>query len=255
MRLWKKRRREAARRKKRIAAALMGTAIAVLLLLLVGVNVSNFLKLNEEMEKIRTTSLTDGRIDMEIHTTGVFAETEQLIKQYMNNYMQELGEMTELLNDEAYTAILTEANLQSDAPDFSQSRACLEQKRTACQEGYARLAAMVSEEEIQALANGADMGALSRRLSSYYMERLRVGLMYSAEDFAEASDRTNSHLDQKEAVLDFLSVNYGYWHCDGGSLVFDIPQLTQQYNALVNSAPPEEIQEGFAEQEAAQPAA
>lgn len=238
-----KRRKEVRRRKKKIAAALMGTVIGVLLLVLAGLNVSGFLKLSTEVGKIGTMSQADGRIDMEIHAAGEFGEAERLIKQYMNEYLQALDETAGILNDEAYTGILTEANLQSDAPAFSESRACLAAKKTACQEGYAKLESMVAEETVQRLVEESGMGAVCRRTCAYYMERLREGFMYSAEEFAEACAETESRLEQKEAVLDFLSANSGYWHCSGGSLVFDIPQLTEQYNALTSAPARQESEE------------
>ena len=113
------RRKRAKRRKiKKVFKICMIFVIVILLAVLGTIQFRQVSILQKEVNDIRSMNVSEDSIDMKLRTDEGFASVEKTIKEYMNEYVTKLKEVTSVLEDETFTAMLTEGNIQSDGPYF-----------------------------------------------------------------------------------------------------------------------------------------
>lgn len=227
------------RAKRRKIKKVMGICMAVLILALGGVllamNVRQVGVLQEEVSKILETSASGDALDMDIYSTGTYAVVEKTVKDYMNEYITNLREVTTFLDDEKFINMLTQENIQSDGPDFPQSKACLQEKKEMCDRDFARLKELATDENVDKTVREAGLESYYGKLCERYLRNLKENVMLTPEKFDDAYAQAADKISQREQILDFLISHKGAWHCEEGKITFETEQLSQEYNSLVES--------------------
>ena len=229
--------------KKKILIVLL----IIIVIALVGVGYFVFTDMQQE-EKLKTelTELNDlvnaenididavnEKLDRRI-TTGDYEKVEDAYKSYIRDNFDNSIQITNILNDEKITTLLTVENYESDGKDFTESKEYITNTRTTLEECKAKYTEFLTEEKAMSYIN--DKG-----LDSYYTDLYKnefIGDMSSAAQdttVQDSIDEVITILNTSEEVLNLLSANQSAWEIDGENISFNNESLSNEYDELINS--------------------
>ena len=128
---------------------------------------------------------------------------------------------------------MTLDNYQEDGKDFVESKNYITETRKALEECKTKYTEAFTEEKAMSYIN--DNG-----LDDYYIDLYKrefVGDISSSDDnTVETSiDEVIEILNISENILNMLSENQDSWEINGENIVFETQDLTDEYNALIDS--------------------
>ena len=182
-------------------------------------------------ETIDTDAINE-RLDR-IVTTGDYAVVEDAFKTYLRENFDNILKITEILNDERITTLLTVENYKEDGKEFTESKNYIVTTRNELERCKAKYAEFLTEEKAMSYIN--DNG-----LDSYYTDLYKqefVGDIESSNDgVVESSiDEIIAILNTSEKILNLLSENQNDWEIEGENIVFSNDSLSNEYDELINS--------------------
>ena len=182
-------------------------------------------------ETIDTDAINE-RLDR-IITTGDYAVVEDAFKTYLRENFDNILKITEILNDERITTLLTVENYKEDGKEFTESKNYIVTTRNELERCKAKYAEFLTEEKAMSYIN--DNG-----LDSYYTDLYKqefVGDIESSNDgVVESSiDEIIAILNTSEKILNLLSENQNDWEIEGENIVFSNDNLSNEYDELINS--------------------
>ena len=182
-------------------------------------------------ETIDTDAINE-RLDR-IVTTGDYAVVEDAFKTYLRENFDNILKITEILNDERITTLLTVENYKEDGKEFTESKNYIVTTRNELDRCKAKYAEFLTEEKAMSYIN--DKG-----LDSYYTDLYKqefVGDIESSNDgVVESSiDEIIAILNTSEKILNLLSENQNDWEIEGENIVFSNDSLSNEYDELINS--------------------
>lgn len=221
--------------------------LIIIVIALVGVGYFVFTDMEQE-EKIKTelSELNDlvnaENIDMDAIneklerriTTGDYEKVEDAYKSYLKDYFDNSIQITNILNDEKITTLLTVENYESDGKDFTESKEYITNTRTTLEDCKNKYTEFLTEEKAMSYIN--DKG-----LDSYYTDLYKnefIGDMSTAAQDTTVQtsiDEVITILNTSEEVLNLLSENQNNWEIDEENISFNNESLSNQYDELVNS--------------------
>ena len=168
-----------------------------------------------------------------IITTGDYAVVEDAFKTYLRENFDNILKITEILNDERITTLLTVENYKEDGKEFTESKNYIVTTRNELERCKAKYAEFLTEEKAMSYIN--DNG-----LDSYYTDLYKqefVGDIESSNDgVVESSiDEIIAILNTSEKILNLLSENQNDWEIEGENIVFSNDNLSNEYDELINS--------------------
>ena len=196
-------------------------------------------ELTAELEEITTlvnaeeldTDQIQERLDRTV-TNGDYATVERGFKQYISDGLDNVTRISEILEDERLVTGLTAENYQEDGPEFTETKAYIEETRQELQELKTAYSEFFTEEKAMSYIN--DKG-----LDSYFVDYYKnevIGDVEAANDTEEVEssiDEVISILDTTENVINFLSENKDSWEIENNMIMFNDDNLSRQYDELV----------------------
>ena len=221
--------------------------LIIIVIALVGVGYFVFTDMEQE-EKLKTelSELNDlvnaENIDMDAIneklerriTTGDYEKVEDAYKSYLKDNFDNSIQITNILNDEKITTLLTVENYESDGKDFTESKEYITNTRTTLEDCKNKYTEFLTEEKAMSYIN--DKG-----LDSYYTDLYKnefIGDMSTAAQDTTVQtsiDEVITILNTSEEVLNLLSENQNSWEIDGENISFNSESLSNQYDELVKS--------------------
>lgn len=180
-------------------------------------------KINEEIDKINTTS----EIDQEIKTTGKYAEVEKGVKDYLTEYQNTVTELNDLYNTDEYKNILTTTNYEADKPEFASSLEILNRVKTTQENTKNKITEMVKEENI---SKKADELGLTGKYKTTFIDIIKV--QDEAKEIAENIERDQKVVEKIEELINILKNNPTKWVIKGSQVQFYDQELLNQYNSI-----------------------
>ena len=172
------------------------------------------------------------RLDRTV-TTGDYATVEAAFKAYLKENFDNIIQITDIMNDEKLTTLLSAENYINDGKDFTESKKYISDTITQLKECKAKYEEFLTEEKAMSYIN--DKG-----LDSYYTDLYKNELMGDMEEASEDTTVQDSidglidMLNRSDEVLTFLSDNKNSWEIQDGSIVFDNETLSGQYDQLID---------------------
>ncbi len=183
-------------------------------------------------EDIDMDAIND-RLDR-IVTNGDYAVVEDAFKSYLKDNFENSIEISNILNDEKITTLLTVENYESDGKDFTESKEYITNTRATLEDCKNKYTEFLTEDKAMSYIN--DKG-----LDSYYTDLYKdefIGDMDLASldtTVQDSIDEVISMLNTSEKVLNLLSENQDDWQIQGENIVFNSDSLSNEYDELVNS--------------------
>lgn len=182
-------------------------------------------------EKINMDEINN-RLDR-IVTTGDYAKVEKAFKTYLSDNFDNSIEITNLINDDRITTLLTFDNYKTDGKEFNESKIFIKETKEKLEECKNKYSEFMTKDKAMSYID--DKG-----LDSYYIdlyEKDVVGDMDSIKDTTveDSIDEIISLLNISEEILNLLSKNQDTWNLVGDNILFSNDSIRGQYDNLVNS--------------------
>ena len=209
-------------------------AIILLAGFLFGFSFYQYNVLSNEVTQITSITPGEDEINMDLATMGEYQQVEVLIKNYMQEYLEELDKLRNVLAEEQFENILSVENMEKDGPEFTESYAYLEQKEQEIDSLCDTLLAMREEENYLAPGKAADLNFFLQWEYDTNMETIARSYMYDEESLEKTKTELKDYIDHRREALDFLKDNKDSWHIEDGKISFVSEDLLRHYNELIS---------------------
>lgn len=166
-------------------------------------------------------------------TKDDYQVVEKAYKSYLSDSFDNIVTITNIINDEQLTNVLTVENYQEDGPDFVVSKEYLETSKEVLINSKTNYYSLLSEEKAMSYID-------TEGLDSYYIDLYKDELLGDIE--TESADQTIANsiddiiniIDISLEALNFLSENKESWIIQNNQIVFDNQELTDEYNRIID---------------------
>ena len=149
---------------------------------------------------------------------GEYAMVERAYKNYISDFLKNMKNIAQVLNEEQITQSLTVENYKTDGQDFTKL------------EDY-------KNEYKEFLTQGKAMEYIENDLDKHYIDFYKdemVGEIEEDTTVEDSMDEVINLLKYSEDVIDFLVENKGKWQIDGENIVFESQELSNEYTKLID---------------------
>jgi len=220
-----------------ILLIIVGIGVGVYLL---GTNIGTDLKQEELLrEEISVLSSMDPSTDdynTPIKTTGIYAEVETTIKEYLASYADSTKKASELMNQMQENNLLTNENYKEDGPEFTAS---FEKINTLRNEFNSEMDTLINLSSIETINKKGE----EKNWDNYYLDlykacmldsQIETELKEAKEQLEQAKSTINQALAQQEKILSYLKDQKAHWQIsENGRLEFDTQESLDGYAALL----------------------
>lgn len=229
--------------KKKILIVLL----IIIVIALIGVGYFVFTDMKQE-EKLKTelSELNDlvnaedidieavnDRLDRRL-TTGDYKKVEDAYKSYLRDSFDNIIQITNILDDEKITTLLSVENYKRDGKDFTESKEYIINARTTLEECKNKYTESLTEEKAMSYIN--DKG-LDSYFTDLYKDEYMGDMSTATQDTTvqDSIDEVIRILNTSEEILNLLSKNQNAWEIDGENISFNSESLSNQYDELISS--------------------
>ena len=225
---------------KKKVLIVVGVIIVIIILMFAGIiiyDLNQEAKFEQEFNEIN--ELVDAEnIDMEAIneklertvTTGDYAAIEKSLKNYLTDLLDIINEFMETVEDERLLNIFTIENYQIDGPEFTETKAYINEVKNKINESNQALKEMLTEEKAMTYL----VGDLDKELTDLY--RTEFVKEIASINYDDTEKEINSLVDLLnvcEEIIDFLKHNSNNWEIENGTIVFYNDNLLNRYNELL----------------------
>ena len=229
--------------KKKILIVLL----IIIVIALIGVGYFVFTDMKQE-EKLKTelSELNDlvnaedidieavnDRLDRRL-TTEDYKKVEDAYKSYLRDSFDNIIQITNILDDEKITTLLSVENYKRDGKDFTESKEYIINARTTLEECKNKYTESLTEEKAMSYIN--DKG-LDSYFTDLYKDEYMGDMSTATQDTTvqDSIDEVIRILNTSEEILNLLSKNQNAWEIDGENISFNSESLSNQYDELISS--------------------
>lgn len=165
-------------------------------------------------------------------TKDDYQKVEKAYKLYLSESFNVVLTITNILEDEKLTNILTVSNYEKDGPDFVVSKEYLETTKEVLGDSKTNYYTQLDEEKALSYLD-------TNQLDSYYIDLYKellgdIESESSNQTVANSIDDIISIIDISLEALDFLSENRNSWTIKDEQIVFNNQSLTDEYNEIIS---------------------
>lgn len=162
-----------------------------------------------------------------------YALVEKSTKKYLKDSINNMLEITNILENENITKILTADNYNDDGPDFINTKNYLLDTKNKLTTGLDNYYKYLTKDVIISYLDPS----LDKYYKNFYLNEL-IG-DYEKEFNDKTIDTSIKNLltllDNSEKIIDFLIENKTSWYVKDGNIVFKTNDLLNTYNTLVDN--------------------
>lgn len=162
-----------------------------------------------------------------------YALVEKSAKKYLKDSVNNMLEITNILENENITKILTADNYNNDGPDFTNTKNYLLDTKNKLTTGLDNYYKYLTKDVIISYLDPS----LDKYYKNFYLNEL-IG-DYEKEFNDKTIDTSIKNLltllDNSEKIIDFLIENKTSWYVKDGNIVFKTNDLLNTYNTLVDN--------------------
>ena len=221
-----------------IGAVVVVVAIIVVAGIFLGQDILDKGKLVKEVETIAKLDITKDKFDTEIKTSGNYGKVESAIKEYFNEYADNLQTSMNAISEEKLQGIMSDSNFQGEDKKFEKVLQDIKETREAFNGGMDKLIAQMEETNIMAKI---EEKGVSKKYQDLYRElmfdkNIMDQVKEQQEQLKKSKDDLNKILDLNEKVYQLLAANSGKWSFQNGKLRFSDEGVYNQYNDIMKEA-------------------
>ncbi len=210
-----------------LIVAVVGLAI-VLALVFKDVNERNTLvsQINTVIEQKKSND--------DILLTGEYGKIEKQVKEDYSTYFEAIEAIQTNNSAVENLKVKNIENFQNDGPEFTNSLDTLNKMKTSNEEKIQTLNYLVSEDEMKARAEAADIKGKYKDL--YFQIIADAKLSDNVTASVKAAEQMNSYYEKLISLLTFMKDNKSEWFIENGTLKSRSQSFIDEYNRLLSDA-------------------
>ena len=210
-----------------LIVAIVGLAI-VLALVFKDVNERNTLvsQINTVIEQKKSND--------DILLTGEYGKIEKQVKEDYSTYFEAIEAIQTINSAVENLKVKNIENFQNDGPEFTNSLDTLNKMKTSNEEKIQTLNYLVSEDEMKARAEAADIKGKYKDL--YFQIIADAKLSDNVTASVKAAEQMNSYYEKLISLLTFMKDNKSEWFIENGTLKSRSQSFIDEYNRLLSDA-------------------
>lgn len=231
--------------KLKAIVAVVAVVVAVIVAVLAFKVTSDLKKekeLNNEIESLysllNTYPLDYEALDKKLSavvTTDDYAKVEKAIKEYSADFVDNMKQFDELINDETLTNAVSVENIKKDGPDFAETKKNLSQSKVSLEKVLTNISDYLTEETAMSYIKDIELDDYYKDLYKQYALGDNLSEMQSARDeIMKSLNDVKALIENEEETINFLVKNKGKWEVEDNQLVFYSEALTKQYNDIIS---------------------
>ena len=201
----------------------------------IGVEASQRVLLAEEADRLSKVDLLSQTIDVEdIKTTGKYAKIEKAMKTYLNSFAQSAQELTQLMQDEKLSEMLSAKNYQEDGPEFTETTQFITEMKEKISASTEKAVSYLEENTINDYGKTQGLTNKEQELYQFLMLDEETGkeLREVKTQLETEISKLQESMTTAQEIINFLKENKGKWEVQNNALLFQNYTLLNQYNAL-----------------------
>ena len=154
---------------------------------------------------------------------------ERAYKNYISDFLKNMKNIAQVLNEEQITQSLTVENYILDGPDFTKTKEYLTSTIQKLEEYKSEYKEFLTQEKA--------MEYIENDLDKHYIEFYKDEMIGEIEEdttVENSMDEVINLLKYSEDVIDFLVENKGKWQIDGENIVFENQEHSDEYTKLID---------------------
>lgn len=220
------------------AFAILFVTIILFIVLIVGYATINIVYqeklLRKEIESLSKLDITKDKFNEKYVCHGDFKKVEMAIKDYLNDYSNNLQNINSIVSDDEFKKLLSYENLSTDS-EYSKSIKYVKDNKKTFNDSIDKLIDMSGESNIR---NNISKYNLSEYYVSLYNElifddSIKSKLNLSVDYLNKYKESINVKFDTCLEIFEFLNNNKDNVLYDNGELKLQNRDLANQYNALI----------------------
>ena len=152
-------------------------------------------------------------------------------REYLKDVITEIKTITNILEDDQLTNILTASNYKADGPNFTKSKSYVASTKTSLIEATKKYNELLTDDKIISYIN-------RKKVDSYYVDLYKndlIGTVNKEEaNINKEITQITDILNVYEEVLNFLVKNKSSWTIENEQIVFNTDEQVNEYNKLIS---------------------
>lgn len=194
-------------------------------------------EIEELYDLIDTDNFDMDEINIVLNRTiadGEYGIVESAVKNYVSDFLDETLELSNILDDESLSNLLTASNYRTDGPNFIVTKAYIEVSKEKLKEYEEKVNSFYDEDKA--------MSYIENKKVDKYFKNLYKDYVLSSEDeqyeykkeITDAIEEVIIMFDDVNNVLDYLKQINGSWSISGDNIYFETDEQVAEYNKLIS---------------------
>ena len=166
--------------------------------------------------------------------TGEYGKIEKQVKEDYSTYFEAIEAIQTNNSAVENLKVKNIENFQNDGPEFTNSLDTLNKMKTSNEEKIQTLNYLVSEDEMKARAEAADIKGKYKDL--YFQIIADAKLSDNVTASVKAAEQMNSYYEKLISLLTFMKDNKSEWFIENGTLKSRSQSFIDEYNRLLSDA-------------------
>ena len=191
--------------------------------------------LSKEVSILSSLDVTTDRYNRRIQTNGGYADVEKAMKEYLDDYAQDIQELSTYISNTKLTKMLSYDNYLEDGPEFTNSLAYLDEIQIDYNNKVDDLVERASKKSIrsQIIQRTKDDYYVSLYEKYMFDEDLMHSIRESKKILKTSQVDINHIIDVSREVFQFLNTYSGSWELKDGSILFKTQDLCNYYDSFI----------------------
>lgn len=193
-------------------------------------------EINDTLKLFDYENLQTDKIDKKLNnivTNEEYGVVEKAIKQYLSDIHNNIMEISEILNDEKITNILTIENYKNDGKEFLNTNQYINETVEKLNNLKLEYVELLSNNKVMSYINNKN---LDDYYIDYYKKQIKLfDINHTSNTIENSLDDMINLLKASKEILNFLTVHKDSWEIENNKLYFEQSILLDEYNMLLSS--------------------
>ncbi len=162
-----------------------------------------------------------------------YAIVEECAKDYLSDLFKQILEISNIINDDKISDVLTISNFNDDGPDFKNTKDYLKTTKQKILNLEADILFYLEEKTIMAYIIDENLEDSYVNLYKSLKFAKNKEVLEKKEYIENLVDQLVNKIEQEEKVIEFLIENKNNWNISDNTINFNSSQLSDEYNKMI----------------------
>ena len=187
----------------------------------------------QKQPKGRQISVSNACFEVSKDVNDDYAIVEECAKDYLSDLFKQILEISNIINDDKISDVLTISNFNDDGPDFKNTKDYLKTTKQKILNLEADILFYLEEKTIMAYIIDENLEDSYINLYKSLKFAKNKEVLEKKEYIENLVDQFVNKIEQEEKVIEFLIENKNNWNISDNTINFNSSQLSDEYNKMI----------------------